>query len=276
MQNNPDESLPDDVKIEQLLSAFKPKPMKRLNARMISAPWQMQNRTRPSYETKNWLLRWKSAWVLAAFILVLAFLILVFIPSIRVAADQIIHFFLPAASNRLDVQITPANQLDSMDFSNPSNYPLNINDVQQQAGFVVKGILSLPEGLSFVGARYDHSYNAVTLLYQASDYFLILTQRPLGNSQDVFSIGPNAHVEFVNIGGVQGEYVVGGWNAVSTQQPTGLETPPGTVHLNAVWDDSLPQFTLRWHLAGYAYELRSTGINSPSQSQLITWANELK
>jgi hypothetical protein len=206
----------------------------------------------------------------------IAFLILAVIPSVRVAADQIIHFFLPAASNQLEVQIMPANPLVSMDFSNPSNFPHSINDIQQQAGFGVKRIPTLPKELSLIGARYDPSYNAVSILYKARDYFLILTQRPLGNSQDVFSIGPNAHVEFVKIGNVQGEYVVGGWNAVSTQQTPATETPSGTLHLSAVWDDSLPQYTLRWQQAGYAYELLSNGISSPSQSQLISWANELK
>jgi hypothetical protein len=276
MQNNPDDNLPDEIKIEKLLSEFKPQPTKKFNAMMSSAPWQKQKHTRSANDTKNGDLHRKSAWALEAFIVILAFLILAFIPSVRVAADQIIHHFLLAASNQLEVQITPANPLVSMDFTNPSNFPLNINEVQQKAGFVVKSISSLPERLSFVGARYDPSYNAVTILYNTSDYFLILTQRPLGKSQDVFSIGPNAHVEFVNIGNIQGEYVVGGWNAVSTQQLPRTEAPQGTLNLSAVWDESLPQFTLRWQQAGYAYELLSNGLNSPSQSQLISWANELK
>ena len=39
----------------------------------------------------------------------------------------------------------------------------------------------------------------------------------LGIGEDVFSIGANAMVKLVNIGDIQGEFVVGGWKAVSTQ-----------------------------------------------------------
>jgi hypothetical protein len=276
MQNNPDDSPPDEMKIQELLGEFKPLPTKRFGTLMSSAPWQKQDHPRSSEEAKNWVLRRKPAWVLVAFIIGLAFLILAFVPSVRVAADQIIHFFLPAATDQLEILITPASAPNSMDFSNPSNFPLNIIDAQQRAGFTVKSIPALPEGLSLKGARYDPSYNAVTLLYNAGDYFLILTQRPLRNSQDVFSIGPNAEVEFVKIGSVQAEYVVGGWNAVSTQQPNENKTPPATLHLSAFWDESLPQFTLRWQQAGYAYGLLCNGVNCPSQLQLISWANELK
>ena len=165
----------------------------------------------------------------------------------------------------------------SFDFLNPANFPLSVANVQQQAGFSVKEIPSSPVAPSFIGARYDPAFNAVMLLYKKNeDYTLLLTQRPLGNSQDVFSIGSNAHVEFVNVGNVQGEYVIGGWNAVSTVTPSNIPTSSGSVQINAVWDDNLPQFTLRWQISGIAYELRSNGENSPSQSQLISWANELK
>jgi hypothetical protein len=276
MRNNPDENIPDEIKIKQLLSGFKPQPTTRFNARMRSAPWQNRDLSRPSIQAKNWALRWKSAWVLAALIIVIAFLTLSFLPSVRVAADQFIHFFLPAASDRLEVQVTPANTPDAMDFSNPSNFLLNMDEVSQQAGFTVIEIPSSPAAPTFIGARYEAEYNAVLLLYKGADYDLLLTQRLLGNSQDVFSIGSNAHVEFVNVGDVQAEYVVGGWSAVSTEVPTGNPTPSSTVQITALWDDSLPQFTLRWQVAGFAYELRSNGVNSPSQSQLISWANELK
>jgi hypothetical protein len=277
MRNNHNENIPDESKIQQLLSGFKPQPSHRYIARMTTAPWQTQDYSRSSSQAKNWVLQLKPAWILASIIFVLALLTLAFIPSIRVAADQFIHFFLPAASDRLEVQVTPANPLDSLDFLNPSNFPLSISAVQQLAGFTVKEIPTSPGAPSFQGARYDPAFNAVILLYKkGEDYTLLLTQRPLGNSQDVFSIGSNAHVEFVNVGNVQGEYVVGGWNAISTETPSANPTPSGTLHISAAWDDSLPQFTLRWQESGFVYELRSNGEYSPSQSQLISWANGLK
>jgi hypothetical protein len=275
MRNITDDHIPDELKIEQLLSDFKPQPSSRYINRMRSAPWQRREFSKSSSHTKNGVLQLKPGWVLALIIIVLAIITLSFIPSVRVAADQFIHFFLPASSNQLEVQVTPANPLDLMDVSNPSTFSLNVDEVQQQAGYSVKQISS-PSAPAFIGARYEDSYNAVLLLYKGEGYTLLVTQRPLGNNQDVFSVGSSAHVEFVTVGSVQAEYVVGGWKAVSTPSSNGTPVPPGTVNLSAVWDDNLPQFTLRWQESGFAYELRSNGENSPSQSQLINLSNGLK
>jgi hypothetical protein len=142
---------------------------------------------------------------------------------------------------------------DYLDFSNPSNFPLSIAQARQLAGFIVKQIPSSTYAPIFIGARFDTKLNAVILLYKGEDYILLLTQRLLGNSHDVFSIGSNANVQFVNVGDVQAEYVVGGWKAASTQTPMSTLTPPGLVHISAVWENSLPQYTLRWQVAGFVY-----------------------
>jgi hypothetical protein len=276
MQNDPHQDTPDEQKIELLLGCFKSQPSPRFYARMRNAPWQKEHLSLASREYRTWRLGFKSAWGFAALILVLAILVLAIFPSVRVAASQIIHFFLPAASDQLEVQVTLTNPNDLLDFSNPSNFLFTVDDVQQRAGFNVKQIPSSLGAPPFIGARYDSSYNAVTILYKGEDYILLLTQRPLGNSEDVFSVGSSAKVEFVNIGDVQGEFVMGGWNAVSTEPVPGTSTSPGTVQINAVWDDSLPQSTLRWQESGFAYELRSSGVNRASQSQLLSWANGLK
>jgi hypothetical protein len=207
---------------------------------------------------------------------VLAIFIFTFIPSIRAAASQIIHLFLPSPSNQLEVQVTLTNPGDLYDFSNPANFPLSVKEAQQQAGFGVKEISILPEGLSFIGSRVDTRYNAVTLLYHANDYTLFLTQRPLGKSQDVFSIGDSAYVNLVKIGVIHGEFVEGGWKAISTQPSPGNQTPSSSITINAVWDNDLHQSTLRWQDDGIVYELRSSGDGRPSQSELILLANELK
>jgi hypothetical protein len=51
MQNNPEDSMPDEIKIEKLLSEFNPQPTKRFTAMMSSAPWQKQENTRSFNET---------------------------------------------------------------------------------------------------------------------------------------------------------------------------------------------------------------------------------
>ena len=276
MQNYPYQDAPDEQRIEALLSDFKPQPSPRFYDRMRTAPWQEQPQSQASRKIREWRLARKSAWIVITGFFVLVFFIYAVFPSVRVAASQIIHFFLPASSDQLDVQVTLSNPNDLLDFSNPANFPLTMDALRQQVGFKVKQIPSSLGAPPFIGARYDPVYNAVTLLYQAEDYNLLLTQRPLRNSQDVSSVGANAHVEFVPIGSSQGEFVVGGWKAVSSQPGTAIPASPAVVQINAVWDDNLPQSTLRWQESGYSYELRSSGENRPSQSQLISWANELK
>jgi len=275
MDNNPNQNTPDEIKIEELLSQIKPLPTSRFYSKMRTAPWQ-----RPISTERSRISILKPGrrliWGLTVSGLVLAIFVITFIPSIRAAASQIIHLFLSAPSNQLEVQVVLTSPGDLYDFSNPANFPLSLEESQQQAGFGVKEISMLPEGLSFIGSRFDTSYNTVTLLYQANDYSLFLTQRLLGRSQDVFSIGDSAHVKIVNIGDIQGEFVVGGWKAISTQPSTENQTPTSSVYINANWDNDLPQSTLRWQVGDIVYELRSNGEGSPSQSELILLANELK
>jgi hypothetical protein len=276
MDNELHQDTPDEQIIVQFFSSFKPQPSPRFYARMRTTPWQNEQLSCPSHENKKWRLSRKAAWMLSSLIVVLVILVFLIFPSARVAADQIIHFFLPASSDQLNVQVSMSDPNDLLDFSNPSNFPLEVDDVQERAGFEIRQIPSSLGPPALIGARFDLVYNAATLLYKSDDFTLLLTQRPIGNSQDVFSVGPNAQVEFVHIGDVNGEFVVGGWKAVSTTPIPDKTTEPGTVEINAVWDNGLPQSTLRWQEFGYAYEFRSYGVNRASQSQLIFWANGLK
>jgi hypothetical protein len=276
MDNDPIQNLPDDKSIEDMLSQFAPQPSSRFYLKMSTAPWQR----RIPHEARRSLIKIMSdrklIWGLVALGLVCIVILITFIPSVRVAASQIIHLFLPAPSNQLDVQVTLTSPGDLIDFSDPANFPLSVTEVQHLAGFEVKEISSLPVGLTFIGSRYDPYYNTVTLLYEANDYKLFLTQRPRGNGEDVFSIGAIANVKNVKVGNTDGEFVMGGWKAVSTQPASNNQTPASTVNIYAIWDNHSSQSTLRWQAGDIVYELRSNGEGSPSQSELINLANELK
>jgi hypothetical protein len=276
MDNNPIQNQPDDQEIEELLSKFTPQPTSRFYIKMKSAPWQGQIPSQLPRSSINLKPHHKLIWGLAALGLACVILLIIIIPSARVAASQILHLFLSSSSNQLDVQVTLSRPGDLLDFSDPVNFTLSVADVKQQAGFGVKEISFLPEGLSFIGSRYDPSYNAVTLLYEAKNYKLFLTQRPLGNGEDLFSIGASANVKNVKVGNNDAEFVIGGWNAVTTQAISNNQNPTSTVNIYAVWENELPQSTLRWQADGIVYELRSDGEGSPTQSELINLANELK
>ncbi len=276
MDKNITENPPGDKIIEDMLGSFAPEPSERFQAMMSSKPWQKQFHNtglNPAIKQKTSL---RLIWAFAILGVLLVFIVIMFVPSVRAAASQIFHLFLPASSDQINVQVTLSSPGDLVDFSNPGNFSLSIEDVQQLAGFDVKQISVLPAGLAFIGSRYDPGYKTVTVLYEADEYKLFLTQRPLGKGNDVFSIGSGAVVHKVKIGDIDAEFVVGGWKAVSTEPSTGLQTPTEIVNLHAIWDNDYPQFTLRWQAQGFIYELRSTGAGSPSQSVLINLANELK
>jgi hypothetical protein len=266
---------PSINQIGEMLSNFSPQPTSRFYRKMLTAPWLQTNSNHKKLHISNISAR-KLIW---ATIISLVFLVLVsftIFPTLRVIAKQIIYSFISGPSDRLNIQVTLSTHDDLFNFTSPENFPLSINDVKRQAGFLVKEISLSSGDLKWVGARFDPSYNAVILLYQGDNYKLFLSQRPIGNNVDVFSIGPSAQVNLVNIGDITGEYVLGGWKAISTQSVPDPTNPGIQTSINAIWDNNLPQSTLRWQTNGYVYELRTIGEGSPSQSVLITIANELK
>lgn len=270
------EPIPDEEELESMLRRFQAVPSKRFYDHISSAPWMFKTQsTKPLSRNTSISMR-KLVFGLAILLMLFFVGLYALLPSIRVAANQVIHFFLPATSNRLEVKITPSSIASTLDFTNPANFPLSITEAHDLARFELKELGSLPANLTFIGARYERSYNAVIILYAGTGYKLIFTQRPVGEGQDVFSIGENAMVEHVEVGNNPAEYVVGGWKAVSTQPVMDSTQSPGSIKIEAKWDNSLPQTTLRWQSYGMVYEVRSSGIQIPSQSELIEWANGLK
>jgi hypothetical protein len=276
MNNRSHQKTIDEMKIEEMLSHFKPEPTLRFYNKMSTAPWKISILSSKPGNIPNRKSSHRLIWGLIALLFMIGVLGITFIPSVQAVARQIIYSFISAPSNLIEVQVTIISPRDIFNFSDPANFPLAIKEVKQQARFDIKEISHKPENLSFIGARFDPNYNAVILLYQGNDYKLFLTQRPLGNSQDVFSIGESALIKLVNIGDVQGEYVDGGWKAISTQSASENQTPTSAVNINAIWDNELAQSTLRWQMGGIVYELRSVGEGRPPQTELIIIANELK
>ena len=268
--------VPDETEIESLLARFLPTPGESFYARIEKAPWiSSTGRKKGNYLRTKLYIR-KPMLSISIFLLLLFLIGISFIPPVQAVARQIIYSFIPAPSNQIQVQAVLPNPGDLFHYSDPSNFNFSIPEIREQAGFVVKEITKIPEDLVLVGSRFDPSYNSVTILYQGDAYKLFVTQRPTGKGKDVFSIGATAQVNLVMIGDRQAEYVKGGWKAISTQTISATETPGSQTRIDAIWDNNLPQYTLRWQDEGIVYELRSIGAGSPSQSELISLANELK
>jgi hypothetical protein len=266
---------PDEVKIEEMLGQLKPVPTSRFHSMINTAPWQSPKLIHGVSSFKNRIVLNKLVWGVIGLLILFMVLGTMFIPSIRVIARQIMYSFIPAPSNQIEVKVT-ANPEDLYHFSDPENFPLSVDEAQIQAGFPIKQLSHYPEGMIFVGVRFDTYYYAVILLYQGNEDSLFLTQRPLSKGQDVFSIGESAMVKNVMIGGNRGELVTGGWKAISTKSTAEQKNPDNPVIITAVWDNDLPQSTLRWQTIGFAYEIRCLGEDRPSEEELIKLANELK
>jgi len=273
---NPNLGKPDDIQIIEMLRMFAPIPSVRFYEKTEKAPWiKSGSKEKVRLFSSNTPAR-RLLLGITVLIPVLTFIGLSFFPNVRAVARQIIYSFISERSDQIDIQTTLSTPGDLFHFSDPANFPLNLREAQRQAGFNVMELFQLPEDLKLVGSRFDSSYNAVTTLYQGKDFKLFLTQRPIGSGEDVFSIGSTAQVDMVKIGDQDGEFVMGGWKALSTQIITKTITPGNQTNINAVWDNDLSQYTLRWQVEGFMYELRTIGEGSPSQSELIALANGLK
>ncbi len=276
MDKIPDQNVPEESQIERMLGEIKPQPTTRLDSLMQNAPWIQASEVEKSKAPKVSKPTVRYLWATIGAAALLLLLAVLFIPSIRAIARQIINSFIYAPSNQLEVQVTLSNPNELFNYSAPSNFSLSVDQAEQAAGFKIKQLSNLPEGVALVGARYDAEYYVVTLLYQVNDYQLFLTQRPIGHGADVFSIGADVQVKLVQVSGVQAEYVVGGWKAIATKPAATGKTSTPAVSIRAVWDDTLPQSTLRWQVSGFVYELRGLGENGLSESDLINLANGLK
>jgi hypothetical protein len=268
--------IPDEEKIEELLGNFQPSPSLRFHKMMQKAPWELKGTARRLIYLRNKRNSTKYLWGVAGALLLVLVLGIAFVPPIQVIARQIMYSFISAPSNQIEVQVTLTNPDDLYHYSNPDNFPLAVAEAQKQANFLIKQLSQVPEGMALIGARFDQTSSAVILFYQGDSTQLYLTQRLIGNGQDIFSIGESSSVKNVLVGDTQAELVTGGWKATSTQPADGTSNPPNSVNITATWDDNLPQSTLRWQIDGVAYELRSVGENRPSEDEFIALANGLK
>jgi len=266
----------NEIEIETVLRQVLPKPSSHFYQRMDAAPWKTRNFQK---HKTHFVVSKPNRNFKVGFTFISLFLLMVgisFIPSVRVIAHQIFYSFFSSPSNQIEVQVTSSAPQDLFRFSDPDNFTQTIEDAQQKAGYSVKNLNQLPESLKLIGAHYEPNFHSITILYQGQDYKLFLTQRPIGDGKDIFSIGSDVQIQLVNIGGYQGEFVIGGWKAISTQTISDAITPESQINISAIWDTQLPQYTLRWQENGFAYELRALGEGSPSQSDLIAYAIGLK
>ncbi len=144
--------------------------------------------------------------------------------------------------------------------------PPSIAEVQAQADFHVKVPTWLPAGYEFQGAEY--SIDNASSTWQ--DYMnnnhqngFILMQMPV-EAAESFEVGASAAVIPISINGHAGEYVEGGWVAV-----TG-EVDDTAALTGQVWDPDYPFQQLRWTEGDMAFLLMSY-VGSPKELTRDQW-----
>lgn len=248
--------------IEHLLRSIQPLPSPRLYRLLASAPWQK----------RSVLVRapkWAVGILLIGCILLASFLISA---PLRAVARTWVQYFLPDRQDSMQVSLGDLSPPELSQVASAENFPFSVEQASRRAGFSVRLPDALLPGMSLVGARVEDHTASVVLLFTGAGYNLFLSQRPLDAGAEYFSIGSSAVVEEVWIAGIRGEYVSGGWVKQSGSPPT---QSANSQDLHVQWDGLLPQHTLRWQSAGYAFQLRSTGSESPQKTDLIALAEAL-
>jgi hypothetical protein len=259
---------PEEKEIERLLAGIKPRPSARFYRKMQSAPW-----IRPDQARGRFLGIPRLA--LTAFaVLVLVFALLAF-PAVRTTADQIMHFFLPASEDRMALQMTVQPSQDPILLSTAASFPLDFEEAASMVDYLLKTITTPPDGMVMDGARYNPELESIAVRYQGNGNIMVFTQRPLGGIEEFSSIGASAPVEILQVRGVQGEYVSGGWQMGPGEGQRLLTAVPGTeVSFGVYWNPDLPQKLLRWEEDGMMYELLSNG-SSIGKDELLAIAEAI-
>ena len=144
-------------------------------------------------------------------------------------------------------------------------FPLDVENVEMQAGSDVLVPATLPQGMTFLGSSFDPALKIISLSfgYSESDRRILIKQGPVGANEacDLCGIvGASASVETVQIGDVAGEYAEGVWELTDN---------------GPVWRDDPYLKTLRWQKDGMAFELIYMGTELEKEA-LVAIAASMK
>jgi hypothetical protein len=261
-QNHP----PDQEELENLLRQIRPNPSRHFYQKMEKQPWN-----KPAhFLQRNWLSQYRLAAVFSL-LLLLGLVFLLATPSADVLAFRIAQFFTAISGDTVTIAIP----IPEFEDSGTQHFSSAV-EAARLAGFEVKTPSLLPQGLIFSGAAYHPLRQSVMMNYESGDGSILrITQRPA--SLEYQRISVNASVEKVQINGVTGEYVAGGWRVIT---PLGATADP-TITVQAAWDSEANIHFLRWQEADILFEIlfSSSDLDSPhtlDKDDLVAIAENLR
>jgi len=259
---------PSEEEIISYLEAFQPHPSADYYHRMETAPWTAPEKTGLRFPNfVNWLTGMSNSFrrprlrvALASTVLLLVIVLVTLTsPTLQAVAQKILHFIVPAPTDELTLQMTVQPLGTQEPLNAEERYPLSLTQAEVLAGYPLRVIAQLPEGITLTGAQYNPNLHAVTLRYAGTRRTLLFTQHPVGDITEYATVGASAPVEMVIVRGVPGEFVTGGWIATDANDRIQATAAPGTqVSLGVYWDPTLPQRILRWQEGNILYEILST------------------
>ncbi len=135
-----------------------------------------------------------------------------------------------------------------------SGFPAGFLIIQQYDPDRVEMVTACQVSQTTILAEMDEAGNVV----QQSE----LVDEALAESDvcgELADVGVDAEILLVQIGGVTGEYIAGGW-VIDTHDISLQDKQPGeSVNLEYVWDPDYPKHQLRWEENGLAYDIKANG-----------------
>jgi hypothetical protein len=268
-----------EVYIERIFEKFQPHPSHRFHQRMAQAPWQRgaAGHRKAVYQwggfSFNRKFRLGTGIALALLIAVSGILLS---SSIKGAAQNLMRFIRPAASDQIAIQVGLPSSQEVHSYSAPGYFSLTVDQAQELAGFQLHTLNQLQFNIRFEGAHFNTNTGAVVQRYTHPEYTLFFSQRRLEGVEEYSEIGGSAPVEIVLIHGMDAEYASGGWRLDSTIIPAPTIAAGTQTSLDADWDASIPQKLLRWQQGSYALEILVIEADKLDKSELIKIAESVK
>jgi len=262
-----DQHSEEETEIVQRLQRFQPRPSPKAYQRMAHTPWNNPIERKSMMQTILPSRRFRTS-VAVVMIVVLAGVVVMATPSLRVLAQELLNTLFNRESNSTITVQPPA-----LPTTGDAGTLTDVTTVETEAGFHIAQPQSIPAGYAFSGVGYTESRHAVSLVYERPGAELSITQQPVEYAEfglltdGASGIGPDAPIASVQIGDVVGEYVAGTWIMTSENQ--------------AVWQANAPSQRLRWQEGGMIYEILANGGSSDTgsgfdQSGLIAIALSLQ
>jgi|GEM_PF-3481035 len=204
-------NVPSQEALEAELANFKPRPSERFYRRMATAPWlTASHSTRGNLKSSNF-----SKWAVAALLGVTLFLGLTATSCGRTLADEAFKLFVHAESDTRPLPTQPGPGTVTPPGVTPEyGYTeLSVSELETQLGFDLKEPTFLPDQFYLDRIFVFYKKNQVNFIYQfnGGGRSLIIYQQPVSMATPAV-VGPEAPIIEVQIGGVKGEYVEGGFS----------------------------------------------------------------